>query len=54
MTKIPQQNGVAERKNRTLVECACNMLQGKNIPNGFWDEAMNIVVYLNNISPTKK
>ena len=25
----PQQNGVAERKNMTLVECARNMLKGK-------------------------
>ena len=24
----PQQNGVVERKNKTLVECACNMLKG--------------------------
>ena len=31
----PQQNGVAERWNRTLVECACSMLHGKNISNGF-------------------
>ena len=39
VTKIPQKNGVAEKKNRTLVECARNMLQGKNISNGFWAEA---------------
>ena len=32
----PQQNGVAERWNRTLVECARSMLQGQNISNGFW------------------
>ena len=31
MTNTPQQNGVVERKNRTLVECARNMLQGKKI-----------------------
>ena len=54
MTDTPQQNGVAERKNRTLVECAHNMLQGKNISNGFWAEAINAVVYLKNSSPTKK
>ena len=29
------------------------MLQGKNISNGFWAEAINIVVYLKNRSPTK-
>ena len=30
------------------------MLQGKNISNGFWDEAINTAVYLKNRSPTKK
>ena len=49
----PQQNGVAERKNRTLVECARSMLQGKGLSNGLWAEAINIVVYLKNRSPTK-
>eukprot|EP00253_Pinus_taeda_P019494 PITA_19494 len=49
----PQQNGVAERKNRTLVECARSMLQGKNISNVFWAEAINTAVYLKNRSPTK-
>ena len=36
------------------MECARNMLQGKNIYNGFWAEAINTVVYLNNRSQTKK
>jgi hypothetical protein len=36
----PQQNGVVERKNRTLIECACSMIKGKNISNGFWDEVI--------------
>lgn len=49
----PQQNGVAERKNRTLVECARSMLQGNVISNGIWAEAINTVVYLKNRSPTK-
>ena len=31
-----QQNGVAERKNRTLVECARSVIKGKNLSNGFW------------------
>eukprot|EP00253_Pinus_taeda_P036512 PITA_36512 len=49
----PQQNGVAERKNRTPVECARNMFQDKNTSNGFWAKAINIVVYLENRSPRK-
>ena len=48
----PQQNGVVERKNMTLVECARSMLKGKNSSNGFWLEAINTVVYLKNRSPT--
>jgi len=50
----PQQNGVAERWNRTLVESARSMLQGKNISNGFWAEAVNTAVYLKNRCPTKQ
>ena len=43
VSHTPQQNGIAERKNRTLVECAHNMLQGKQILNGFWAEAVNTI-----------
>jgi hypothetical protein len=39
-----RKNGFAERKNKTLVECACSMLQGKNISNGFWAEAIKTIV----------
>ena len=46
MPHTPQQNGVAKRNNITLVECACSMIQGKNISNGFGEETINIVVYL--------
>jgi hypothetical protein len=53
VSHTPQKNGVAQRKNMTLVECARNMLKGKNISNVFWAEAINIVVYLKNRSPTK-
>eukprot|EP00253_Pinus_taeda_P018459 PITA_18459 len=49
----PQQNGVAERKNKTLVECARSMLQGKGLSNIFWAEAINTDVYLKNRSPTR-
>jgi hypothetical protein len=39
--------------NRTLVECACSMIKGKNISNGFWAEAISTAAYLKNRSPTK-
>jgi hypothetical protein len=46
-------NGVVERKNITLVECAQSMIKGKNITNGFWAEAISTAIYLKNRSPTK-
>lgn len=49
----PQQNGVSERKNITLVECARSMLQGKGLSNTFWAEAINTAIYLKNRSPTR-
>jgi hypothetical protein len=49
----PQQNRVAERKNRTLVECARSMMKGKNLSNAFWVEAINTALYLKNRSPTR-
>ncbi|CAL9013344.1 unnamed protein product [Prunus brigantina] len=49
----PQQNGVAESKNRTIVEMAKSMLHEKAIPYEFWAEAVNTAVYLLNRCPTK-
>lgn len=49
----PQQNGVAERANRTLVEMArCLMLQ-VNLPDSLWAEAVNTGTYLRNRCATK-
>ncbi|KAJ4789254.1 polyprotein [Rhynchospora pubera] len=48
-----EQNGVAERKNRTVVELARSMLKSKGMPNQFWAEAVATAVYILNISPTK-
>lgn len=49
----PQQNGVAERKNRTLGEMARCMLQGKRLPEEFWAEAIACAAYLINRTSTK-
>jgi hypothetical protein len=49
----PEQNGLAERANRTIVEKARCMLQGANLPKGLWVEACRASVYLKNRSPTK-
>ncbi|GJT56795.1 putative ribonuclease H-like domain-containing protein, partial [Tanacetum coccineum] len=37
--RTPQQNGVAERKNRTLIEAARTMLADSKLPTMFWTEA---------------
>ena len=51
--KTPEQNGVAERMNRTLVETTRSMLFGAKLPQRFWAEALSTAVYLRNRSPTK-
>ncbi|XP_073130521.1 uncharacterized protein [Henckelia pumila] len=43
--KTPQQNGIAERKNRTLQEMARVMMSSKNISKGFWAESLNTAMY---------
>nr|AAL58228.1 putative gag-pol polyprotein [Oryza sativa Japonica Group]ABF96256.1 retrotransposon protein, putative, unclassified [Oryza sativa Japonica Group] len=48
-----QQNGVAERKNRTINDMANSMLQDKGMPKSFWAEAVNTAIYILNRSPTK-
>lgn len=49
----PQQNGVAERKNRTLIEMARCMLLEANLPNVFWGEAVMTANYIQNRLTTK-
>lgn len=49
----PQQNGVAERLNRTIVEKARCMLFQAGLSTGLWAEATFTAVYLKNLSPTK-
>lgn len=48
----PQQNGVAERANRTLVEMARSMLVHSNMPVFLWAEAVQTACYIRNRSPT--
>ncbi|KAL0345416.1 UNVERIFIED_CONTAM: Retrovirus-related Pol polyprotein from transposon TNT 1-94 [Sesamum radiatum] len=48
----PQQNGVAERKNRSLVEMAKSMLKAKCLSKSFWAEAIHTAAYVLNRSPT--
>jgi transposase InsO family protein len=49
----PQQNGVSERKNRTIMEMARCLMHEKQLPTNFWAEAANTSVFLLNRLPTK-
>ncbi|KAK9048587.1 hypothetical protein SSX86_032448 [Deinandra increscens subsp. villosa] len=44
----PQQNGVAERRNRTLIEAARTMMCEAKLPIFFWAEAVNTACYVQN------
>ncbi|GJZ82980.1 zinc finger BED domain-containing protein RICESLEEPER 2-like protein, partial [Tanacetum coccineum] len=44
----PQQNGIAERRNRTLIEAARTMLADFKLPTTFWAEAVSTACYVQN------
>nr|GEY38089.1 putative ribonuclease H-like domain-containing protein [Tanacetum cinerariifolium] len=46
--RTPQQNGVAKRRNRTLIEAAKTMLADAKLPVTFWAEAVNTACYVQN------
>ena len=46
--RTPQQNGVVERKNRTLQEFARSMLNEYDLPKYFWAKAVNTACYILN------
>ena len=58
VARTPQQNGVAERKNRTLIEAARTMLVDSKLPISFWAEAVGTACYVQNrvlvIKPHRK
>nr|GEX08865.1 hypothetical protein [Tanacetum cinerariifolium] len=45
-----EKNGVAERRNRTLIEAARTMLNSVKLPKQFWGEAVNTACYIQNRS----
>ncbi|GJW88878.1 putative ribonuclease H-like domain-containing protein [Tanacetum coccineum] len=47
-SRTPQQNGVAERRNGTLIEAARTMLADSKLPTTFWAEAVNTASYVQN------
>ncbi|GKA45183.1 putative ribonuclease H-like domain-containing protein, partial [Tanacetum coccineum] len=46
VARTPQQNRVAERKNRTLIKAARTMLADSKLPTTFWTEAVNTACYV--------
>ena len=49
----PHQNGVSERKKRTVMDMARCLLLERKIPSQFWPEAVNTSAYFLNKLPTK-
>ena len=49
----PQQNGVAERKNRPLLAMVRSMMSYSTLPISFWGYALNTAMYLLNLVPSK-
>jgi hypothetical protein len=50
----PQHNGMAERRNRTIMNMTRCMLKEKGLPHSFWGEVVVTACYVLNRSPTKK
>ena len=46
--RTPEQNGVAERLNRVLIEKVRTMLVQSRLPHSFWAEALNTAVHVHN------
>ncbi|GJQ96469.1 ribonuclease H-like domain-containing protein [Tanacetum coccineum] len=48
VARTPQQNGVAERRNKTLIKAAKTMLADSKLPTTFWAEAVSTACYVQN------
>ena len=53
MLGTPQQNGVAERSNRTLMEMVRSMMSYSSVPISLWGEALKTAMYILNRVPSK-
>ncbi|GJT57301.1 putative ribonuclease H-like domain-containing protein [Tanacetum coccineum] len=49
IARTPHQNGVAERRNRTLIEAARTILADSKLPTTFWAEVVNNACYVQNM-----
>ena len=48
MSYKPQQNGIAKRRNRTLMDMTRSMIAYAELPNHFWDETLSTAAYILN------
>ena len=53
MTGIPQQNGVSERRTRTLLDMVRRMISNASLPISLWTYALKNAMYLKNRVPSK-
>ena len=53
MPGTPQQNGVSERRNRTLLDMVRSMLSNASLPISLWTYALKTAMYLQNRVPSK-
>ena len=49
----PQQNGVAERRNHTLMDIVCSMISYSTLPLSLWMEALKTAIQILNRVPSK-
>jgi hypothetical protein len=50
---MPHHNGVAKRKNRTILERAKTVYVESDCPPFLWNEVVNTIIYLTNRSPSR-
>ena len=53
MLDMLEQNGVAERRSRTLMDMVRSMMSRSNLPKSLWGEALKTAMYILNKVPTK-
>lgn len=53
MPGTPQQNGIVERRNRTLMDMVRSIVSGTTLPEFLWSEALRTALYILNRVPTK-
>ena len=53
MPRTPKQNGVAEQRNRTLIDMVRRMMSNSNLPKFLWGETLKTVVHILNRVPSK-